>query len=178
MAVIGLPGAGEAAQRLSPTKMAGRLNHFYEVASRAVVARDGTVDKLMSDRVIAFFGTPFNDREHALRAVEAAAAVIAAMESQWGETSLVAAAIGTGEAFVGNVGEGGTRDYTAVGRVVNVTHELLGHVRPGEALLLPTTYAAVSSHYPDAPIRTVTLSDQEESVAVRAVSVRAPAAAR
>jgi adenylate cyclase len=104
MAVMGLPGAGEAAQRLSPTEMVDRLNHFYEIATRAVVARDGTVDKLMSDQVIAFFGTPYNDREHALRAVEAAADVIVAMEDQWGGTSLVAAAVGTGEAFVGVVG--------------------------------------------------------------------------
>ena len=178
MAVMGLPGAGEAAQRLSPTQMVERLNHFYEIATRAVVARDGTVDKLMSDQVIAFFGTPYNDREHALRAVEAAADVIAAMEDQWGGTSLVAAAVGTGEAFVGNVGEGGTRDYTAIGQMVNSTHELLGHARPGEALLLPATYTAVSSHYPDAPIRTITIADRDEPVAARAVSVRAPAAAR
>src|SRR5712692_5792808 len=94
MAVMGLPGAGEAAQRLSPTEMVDRLNHFYEIATRAVVARDGTVDKLMSDQVIAFFGTPYNDREHALRAVETAADVIVAMEDQWGGTSLVAAAVG------------------------------------------------------------------------------------
>ena len=176
--MIGLPGAGEAAQRLSPTDMVERLNRFYDIATRAVIARDGTVDKLMSDQVIAFFGTPYNDQDHALRAVEAAVDVIAAMEDHWGGTSLVAAAVGTGEAFVGNVGEGGTRDYTAVGRVVNATHVLLGHARPGEALLLPATYTAVSSHYPDAPIRTINIADRDEPVVARSVSVRAPAAAR
>jgi class 3 adenylate cyclase len=158
--------------------MVERLNHFYEIATRAVVARDGTVDKLMSDEVIAFFGTPYNDREHALRAVEVSAEVIAAMEDQWSGTSAVAAAVGTGEAFVGNVGQGGTRDYTAVGQVVNATHELFGHARPGETLLLPATYTAVASHYPDAPIRTITFADQDEPVAARAVGVRARAAAR
>src|SRR5438034_2860697 len=116
MAVMGLPGAGEAAQRLSPTQMVERLNHFYEIATRAVVARDGTVDKLMSDQVIAFFGTPYNDREHALRAVEVATEVITAMEDQWSGTSMVAAAVGTGEAFVGKVGQGGRGDCGAVGQ--------------------------------------------------------------
>jgi len=62
--------------------------------------------------------------------------------------------------------------------MVNSTHELLGHARPGEALLLPATYTAVSSHYPDAPIRTISIADRDEPVAARAVSVRAPAAAR
>ena len=142
------------------------------------MARDGTIDKLMSDQVIAFFGTPYNEHDHALRAVEAAADVIAAMEERWSGASLVTAAVGTGEAFVGNVGQGGTRDYTAVGQVVNATHELLAHARPGEALLLPATYGEVSSHYPDAPVRTITIANQDEPVAARAVSVRAPAAAR
>lgn len=122
--------------------------------------RDGTVDKLMSDQVIAFFGTPYNEREHELRAVEAAVDVIDALEDRWTGAPLVAAAIGTGEAFVGNVGEGATRDYTAVGRTVNATHELLGYARPGEVLLLPATYDAVSSRYPDAPVRTI--ADQED----------------
>jgi class 3 adenylate cyclase len=178
IAVLGLPSAGEIAQRLSPTELVERLNHFYEIATRAIVARDGTIDKLMSDQVIAFFGTPFNDREHARRAVETAAEVIGAMEERWSGASLVSAAVGSGEAFVGNVGQGGTRDYTAVGQVVNATHELLGHARPGEALLLPATYAAVSSQYPDAPVRTITIADQEEPVAARAISVRGPAVAR
>ncbi len=143
-----------------------------------MVARDGTIDKLMSDQVIAFFGTPYNSREHALRAVEAATDVIVAMEDRWSGASLVAAAVGTGEAFVGNVGEGATRDYTAVGRMVNAAHELLAHARPGEVLLLPETYDAVSSRYPDAPVRTIAIADLEQPVAARAVSVSARAAAQ
>src|SRR2546428_12533145 len=98
MAILGLPGAGEAAQRVSPTEMVDRLNHFYEAATRAVVARDGTVDKLMSDQVIAFFGTPYNDREHALRAVEVATDAITARADQGSGASLGAPAGGTGQA--------------------------------------------------------------------------------
>jgi class 3 adenylate cyclase len=177
-AVIGLPGAGEAAQRLSSIDLVARLNHFYEIATRAVVARDGTVDKLMSDQVIAFFGTPFNEREHTLRAVEAAAEVIVEMEDKWSGTSAVAAAVGTGKAFVGNVGQGGTRDYTAIGQMVNATHELFANARTGEVLLLPAAYEAVSFRYPDASVHTITLADHDAPVAARAVSVRARGAAR
>jgi len=173
-----LPGAGEVAQRLSSTELVERLNHFYEIATSAVVARDGTVDKLMSDQVIAFFGTPFNEREHALRALEATSEVMTAMQDRWSGAPLVAAAVGTGEAFVGNVGEGATRDYTAVGRMVNATHELAGHARAGEALLMPATYDAVSSRYPGAPVRTLAIADQDEPVAARAISIGAPAAAQ
>ena len=150
------------------------MNHFYDIATRAVVARDGTIDKLMSDQVIAFFGTPFNEREHARRAVEATADVMAAMEDRWSGASLVAAAVGTGEAFVGNVGQGATRDYTAVGKMVNATRDLLDRARPGEVLLLPATYGAVSSRYPDAPVRTIAVADQDEPIAARAITLGAP----
>jgi class 3 adenylate cyclase len=155
-----------------------RLNHFYEAATRAVVARDGTVDKLLSDQVIAFFGTPYNEFEHAQRAVDAAADVMAAMEDRWSGAPLVAAAVGTGEAFVGNVGAGATRDYTAIGSMVNATHELLGHARPGEVLVMPTTYDAVTLRYPNAPVRTIAIADQDRPVAARAITVGAHAAAR
>ena len=168
---MGLPSAGEVAQRLSSTELVERLNQFYEIATKAVVSRDGTVDKLMADQVIAFFGTPYNEVAHAERAVEAASEVIVAMEDRWTGASLVAAAVGTGPAFVGNVGEGATRDYTAVGRMVNATRDLLGHARPGEVLLLPETYASVSERYPAATVRTVALADLGEPIAVRAVSV-------
>jgi class 3 adenylate cyclase len=147
-----------------------RLNHFYDRATRAVVARDGTVDKLMSDQVIAFFGTPYNERDHALRAVEASTHVMTDMQDRWTGAPLVAAAVGTGLAFVGNVGEGATRDYTAVGKMVNATHELLGHARPGEVLLLPAAYDAVASRYPGASVRTVAVADHEP-ISARSLSV-------
>src|SRR5436190_21000778 len=113
-----LPAASEVAARLSPTEFVERLNHFYAVATKAIVARDGTVDKLLAHEVVAFFGTPYNDREHERRAVDAAEETIRAMDESWTGASIVAAAIGTGTAFVGNVGTVGSRDYSAVGAIV------------------------------------------------------------
>lgn len=173
-----MPSAGEVARRLSSTELVDRLNRFYEIATKAVVVRDGTVDKLMADQVIAFFGTPYNEVAHAERAVEAASEVIVAMEDRWSGASLVAAAVGTGAAFVGNVGEGATRDYTAVGRMVNATRDLLRHARPGEILLLPETYTAVSERYPAATVRTVAIADLDEPIAARSVTVASGAGAR
>ena len=175
--MLRLPSAGEVARRLSATELVERLNRFYEIATKAVVARDGTVDKLMSDQVIAFFGTPYNEVAHAERAVDAATDVIVAMEDRWSGASQVAAAVGTGPAFVGNVGEGATRDYTAVGRMVNATRDLLQHARPGEILLLPETYASVSERYPAAAVRTIPIADLGEPIAARSVSVASGAAA-
>lgn len=140
-----------------------------------MVARDGTIDKLLDEQVIAFFGTPWNEVEHERRAVEAAAEVIRGMSSFWGEAATVGAAVGTGLAFVGNVGERETRDYTAVGSIVTATKRAREHAGPGEILLLPGTYAAVASGYPDAQVRTIAATEHGEALSVRIVNVAASA---
>jgi len=138
------------------------------------VARDGTIDKLLDEQVIAFFGTPWNEVEHERRAVEAATEVIRGMSSFWGEAATVGAAVGTGRAFVGNVGERETRDYTAVGSVVSATKRAREHAGPGEILMLPGTYAALAAAYPDALVRTIP-SDQGDPLSVRTINVSASA---
>ena len=135
------------------------------------MARDGTIDKLLDEQVIAFFGTPWNDVEHERRAIEAAAEVIRAMSSFWGEAATVGAAVGTGRAFVGNVGERETRDYTAVGSVVAATKRAREHAGPGEILLLPGTYAAVAAAYPDALVRTIAPTEHGDALSVRIINV-------
>lgn len=141
------------------------------------MARDGTIDKLLDEQVIAFFGTPWNDVEHERRAIDAVAEVIRAMSSFWGEAATVGAAIGTGRAFVGNVGERETRDYTAVGSVVTATKRAREYAGPGEILLLPGTYAAVATAYPDALVRTIPPTEHGDPLSVRIISVAAPASA-
>lgn len=155
---------------MSATDLVGRLNEFYEIATAAVVKRDGTIDKLMSDHVSAFFGVPYNSEEHARRAVEAALEVVTTMQDRWSGSSPVAAAVGSGAAFVGNVGEARTRDYTAVGSVVNATHDLLAHAQPGETLLSPEAYGEVAAQFPDAAVRSVASPSLGRSVAARSIT--------
>ncbi len=142
---------------------------FYERATDAVIARDGTVDKLLGEEVIAFFGAPYNEQEHERRAVEVALEVIRVLASFWGDEPLVGAVVGSGVAFVGRVGQGETSDYTAVGQVVNQVMSLREHVHPGELLLMSETYVAVEAQFSNAAARTVTLKPGNERLGVRVV---------
>lgn len=175
--VIDLRGFAAAIQQLPAGEVVQRLNRFYELVTTAVVARDGTIDKLLDEQVIAFFGTPWNAVEHERRAIEAATEVIRGMSSFWGEAATVGAAVGTGPAFVGNVGERETRDYTAVGSVVAATKRAREQAGPGEILLLPVTYAAVAATYPDALVRTIAATEHGEPLSVRIINVAGTATA-
>lgn len=141
------------------------------------MTRDGTVDKLLPEEVIAFFGTPYNDAEHERRAVEAAEETIRKMEDRWTSAPLVAAAVGTGVAFVGNVGQQGSRDYSAVGAIVSLTAAVATEARPGEILVLPEVRAAVGGRSAAWLPRTVSLAGRADPVHVWSFNVSAPAPA-
>jgi class 3 adenylate cyclase len=122
------------------------------------------LDKLLAHEVVAFFGTPYNEHEHERRAVEAAAETIRAMDDKWTGASLVAAAVGTGTAFVGNVGTLGSRDYSAIGAIVDLTSSVAVQARPGEILALPEVHAALHGQYARATPRTLEIPGRAEPV--------------
>jgi adenylate cyclase len=156
---VDVRGFTSLSERLHPTEVVARLNRFYNLAAQTVFRLDGTLDKLVGDQVMAFFGAPFCPDDHPQRAVRAALDIVAGVEAMaQGEDSLaVGGGVGTGEAFMGNVAEGEVRDFTVIGDVVNTAARLQGAAQTGEVLVLEETYRAVVTQFPDAPRRTLEL---------------------
>ena len=147
-----------------------RLNRFYSLASNTIFDYDGTLDKLVGDQVMAFFGAPLHAEDHPKRAVQAALRIISGMNSLVvGEPLHVGAGIATGEAFVGNVGEGAVTDYTVLGDTVNVAARLQGVAASGEILLTEETYSHVDLEFPNAPSRELELKGKSELVRARVI---------
>ena len=167
---VDVRGFTALSERLSPAEVAERLNRFYALASDAVFRRDGTLDKLVGDQVMAFFGAPINEPDHPQRAVETALEIVRGVMAD--ETELqVGAGVATGEAFVGNVGGGGVADYTVLGDTVNVAARLQGAAAAGEILLTEETYEPVAGRFPDAARRELELKGKSGTVAARVISV-------
>ena len=169
MLFVDVRGFTALSERLPPDELVARLNRFYALAAKAVFDLDGTLDKMVGDQVMAFFGAPFRPDDHPERAVRAALNIVAGMESMAasGESLHVGGGVGTGEALVGNVGEGEVRDYTAIGDVVNTAARLQAEAQAGEVLLTEETYRPVAAHYPDAPERTLELKGKAEPTVAR-----------
>ncbi|MGH7796981.1 MAG: adenylate/guanylate cyclase domain-containing protein [Candidatus Binatia bacterium] len=165
MLFVDIRGFTSLAERSNPADVASRLNGFYELAAKAIFRHDGTLDKLVGDQVMAFFGAPLNRRDHAHRAVRTAREIMRAVRAPGSDADLaVGIGISSGEAFVGNVGGGEITDYTVLGDTVNVAARLQGEAASGEILLADETYAQVTAEFPYAARRELSLKGKSEPV--------------
>ena len=166
---VDVRGFTALSQRLSPAETVALLNRFYKLAAEVVVDLDGTLDKMVGDQVMAFFGAPFRAHDHPRRAVRAALDIISGVEAMAdGNDSLhVAGGVGTGQMLMGNVGVGEVRDFTVIGDVVNTAARLQGTAEAGEVLVMQETYGSVASQFPGAPQRTVELRGMVAPVVAR-----------
>ena len=139
-----------------PAEMLARmLTEFFSLASDAVFACGGTIDKFIGDAVMVFFGAPLEQPDHADRAVAAALLIREGMV-EWnkertgrGDPPLeVRIALNTGEAIVGDIGSQRRVDYTVLGNAVKVAARMEEFVaQPGDVVIGPATYEAVKDKY-------------------------------
>jgi adenylate cyclase len=117
------------------------LNGFYGIASRAVEALGGSIDKYLGDGVFALFIPGFVGVDHAGHAIEAARQILRQTDQPIqsdGMPTLLPVGIGvhTGTAYVGVVGNSGElTDFTALGDAVNVTERLSSAAAARELLI-------------------------------------------
>lgn len=92
--------------------------------TRIVLENEGTVDKYMGDSIMAFWGAPLNQEEHAERAFCAAVSMYKAIERLSAEGVLpgfkIGVGVNTGEAVVGDMGSDFRYDYSVIGAAVNL----------------------------------------------------------
>jgi adenylate cyclase len=150
-----LVGFTSWSEKMAPEQLSSMLTEFFTLASEAVFSCGGTIDKFIGDAVMAFFGAPLDQPDHADRAVAAALKIREGM-AHWnhertsrGEGPLeVRIALNTGEAIVGDIGSERRVDYTVLGNAVNVAARLEEFVaQPGDIVIGPETFAAVRDRF-------------------------------
>lgn len=123
-------------ERLTAAEVAALLNEHFALLDRIVEAEDGIVDKYIGDSVMAFWGAPLIEADHASRALRAARAMAAAIASDNRRRAAdglpairIAIGLHTGPVIVGNVGPAGRVNFTIVGDTVNTATRILGEAK-------------------------------------------------
>jgi class 3 adenylate cyclase len=134
-------GFSRLAEQLEASEAALLLNRHFELLAGCVAETDGTVDKFLGDGMMAFWGAPLPQPDHALRAVRTALLIRDRLQAaQDGFPPLrLRLGIHTGTALVGNIGSRDRLNYTLVGDTVNIAQRLeqLGkEVAPGDGIVI------------------------------------------
>lgn len=133
-------GFSRLAEQLAATEAAALLNQHFELLAGCVAETEGTVDKFLGDGMMAFWGAPLPQPDHALRAIRSALLIRDHLKVIDGFPPLrLRVGIHTGPALVGNIGSRDRLNYTLVGDTVNVTQRLeqLGkEVAPDETIVI------------------------------------------
>lgn len=153
------------AEKLSSVEATMLLQRFYETASKALLAHEAVLGQIAGDEVMAFFVPGLAGGDYRRKAVAGARALLEAVgyggPGRQGPWLTVGAGICSGDQFMGNVGGGGFKDFTAMGDVTNTAARLQGLAQGGEIGLCQLTYEAVADEYPDAEERALELKGKE-----------------
>lgn len=126
-------GFTSISESLTADELKRFLNRFFTPMTRIIFQRHGTIDKYVGDMVVAFWGAPVRDEQHAVHAIEAALDMLAEAErlrgvfaaSGWPEVK-IGIGINSGAMSVGDMGSEYRRTYTVLGDAVNLGSRLEG----------------------------------------------------
>ncbi|MBU4566114.1 MAG: adenylate/guanylate cyclase domain-containing protein [Desulfarculus sp.] len=129
-------GFTSIAEKMDPEKLAKQLGIYLERMTETVFEQEGVLDKFIGDAVMAFYGAPMEQPDHAKRACRTALAMVQAsldLDKTWEEMGLpplrLGVGVNTGSMIVGNLGCVLRMDYTVVGDSVNLASRLEGLTR-------------------------------------------------
>lgn len=121
------------AEGMPPDELARLMNDYFSVMTDIIRAHRSTLDKYVGDALVAFWGAPLADAQHARHAVEAGLAMQAALigvnqrfASRAWPSLRVGIGINTGTMVVGDMGSRHRRSYTVLGDAVNLASRLEG----------------------------------------------------
>ncbi len=122
------------AEQLEPDELVQKLGKYFEIMTKAIMKHRGTIDKFIGDGIMAFWGAPAADSQHAVEACLAALSCIHALRElaaspehgSWARQLRTRFGIATGPVLVGNIGTTERMNYTVMGDTVNLSSRLEG----------------------------------------------------
>lgn len=172
-----ISGFTTVSETKKPEEVAEFLSNFFSAAVDAIFAYGGTLDKFIGDAVMAFFGAPIPQDDHADRAIMAGLMMMSRIE-QWNAEReqqglppvRIRVGINSGPAVVGNVGTEKRVDYTVLGSSVNIASRLeSGVAKPGQLVISQNTFDRVMGSFETEALGEFALKGLQQKLPVYAV---------
>ena len=168
-------GFTTVSEKGQPEEIVAILNEYFTRMVEIVFAHKGTLDKFVGDMVMALFGAPLDDQDHAEHAVDAALEMIRELNrlnEKWAAEGRPALDIGigisTGPMIAGNIGSEAIMSYTVIGDSVNLGARLesLNKEYGTRIIISEATREALPGRYQFRPLGDVVVKGKTRPVAI------------
>ncbi len=159
--LVGSTALGDA---LDPEYARDLLDRFYDAMEAEIALGGGTVEKFIGDAVVAVFGAPTAQEDHAERALQTALWMLERLRELFGDRLALRIGVNSGEVVVGRPREGSS---FATGDAVNVAARLEQAAAPGQVLVGERTAALVGDAFELGEPHTVEAKGKEGGVPAR-----------
>jgi len=156
-------------EQVDPAAIGDLLNGFFGRMADVIFDHEGTLDKFIGDAILAVFGAPFDQPDHAARCVAAALAMrkqLAHFNLEQPRQIRMRMAINTGRALTGDIGSPKRREFTVLGDVVSTAARLEASVaQPDQIVISDRTRERLGDAFQLRPLGVVSLSGRESNLA-------------
>ena len=162
-------------EKMTPTELVNVLNDYLTAMCDIIVTTEGTIDKFEGDAIIAFWGAPAIQEDHARRTCESALDMrnqLVPLGELWAAKNYPAISvrmgINSGPMVVGNMGSAQRMDYTIMGDAVNLAARLEGANKAyGSGIMISeSTYQLTQEHIDVRLLDTIRVVGKSEPVTV------------
>jgi adenylate cyclase len=149
---------------MAPDEVAAMLGPFYASAAK-ILSRSAIIDKLVGDEVMALYLPQLLSKSFEDDMVRDAVELLEQAQLRIG------VGIDVGSAYVGNVGAGDVKDFTALGDVVNTASRLQSAAGAGQVVLSERLFARLGDDHRAARTAMLTLKGKNEPEAARVIDL-------
>jgi adenylate cyclase len=159
---------------MAPRDVARLLNDYFSRMVEVIFQHEGTVDKFIGDGIMAVFGAPYEQPDHALRAVRAAMDMrrdLALLNAERRPAPPIEIRVGinSGRVVTGPIGSSTRKEITVLGDTVNVASRITSIARAGVVVVGQRTAELVRDVFILTDLGTVTLRGKDDTLTVHQV---------
>ncbi|MBQ4115694.1 adenylate/guanylate cyclase domain-containing protein [bacterium] len=141
-------------EQMTAQQVSEILNEYFTEMEPIITEHNGIINKFIGDAIMAVFGEPIQDKNHAQNAVKCACKMldkVKELQKKWANENKpkinIGIGINTGEVFVGNIGSVNRMEYTVIGDTVNLASRLESYNKTYKTKLLisSSTYEEVKN---------------------------------